>query len=241
VTEEWRRILVPLMPAEVPGANGARWRTETSMLVRSATALEILPRGCDIDPLRICEPLPLNRPFRLEQYAATTDFGGGQFLYYHASDEPLLHLNSRVHDVSRETETAGSEIPLAREEDFTAGTISLIGIPVAPQYRQTLRVYGFEPRDGAAVAIRVYANQEPEPRATVVRTLSVHQPLFWVTPQRLPVNPAYLQLDPATLASLAGATTMRVEVESLEAGLKLWSFVSITNNDTHHVTTFTVQ
>lgn len=239
--EDWRRILVPLMPAEVPGANGARWRTETSMLVRSVTAPEILPRDCDVDPQLPCEPLPLNRPFPLEQYAASTNFGGGQFLYYHASDEPLIHLNSRVHDVAREAQTAGSEIPLAREEDFTSGTISLVGIPVAPQYRHTLRVYGFEPRAGAAVVVRVYANQERDPRASVVRTLSLREPMLSVTPQQLPVHPAYLQLDPATLASLEGATTMRVEVDPLEAGLRLWSFVSITNNDTHHVTTFTAQ
>jgi hypothetical protein len=90
------------------------------------------------------------------------------------------------------------------------------------------------------VAIRVYANDETEPRAHVVRTLSV-QTGETVTDASLPLVPAYLQLDPGTLGSLEGASTIRVEVEPLDAGLRLWSFVSVTNNQTHHVTTFSAQ
>jgi hypothetical protein len=31
---------------------------------------------------------------------------------------------------------------------------------------------------------------------------------------------------------------LRVDIEPLDPTLRLWSFVSVTNNDTHHVTTF---
>jgi hypothetical protein len=31
---------------------------------------------------------------------------------------------------------------------------------------------------------------------------------------------------------------VRVDIVPFDAGLKLWSFVSVTNNETHHVTTF---
>jgi hypothetical protein len=161
-----------------------------------------------------------------------------QFLY--TVDEPHVHLNSRVWDTARETLTAGSEIPVVREADFRSTTLSLLGIPVAPHYRHTLRVYDFDGRGGARVAIRVYANDETTPRANVERTLLV-QTGEKVTDAALPLVSAYLQLDPGTLGSLEGAGTIRVEVEPLDAGLRLWSFVSVTNNQTHHVTTFSAQ
>lgn len=179
--------------------------------------------------------------------AATTGLGPftalrpgliAQFLY--TLDEQHVNVNSRVWDTARETLTAGSEIPVVREADFRPTTLTLLGVPVAPHYRHTLRVYDFDGRGGTRVAIRVYANDETTPRASVERTLSV-QTEEKVTDAALPLVPAYLQLDPGTLGSLEGAGTMRVEVEPVDAGVRLWSFISVTNNQTHHVTTFSAQ
>lgn len=207
----YRHILVPLMPAEVPGANGARWKTETT----------ILTNGVAIEP-------------------QLGTLAGGQFIYVSEADEARVQLNARVWDVARETQTAGSEIPIVREREFRSSTVVLLGIPVAPHYRHTLRVYDFEGRSGARVAIRLYADDEAVPRASVIRTLGVASDAR-ATPAQLPVHPGYLELDPASLAPLGGIDTLRVEVEPLDAGLRLWSFVSVTNNETHHVTTFSQQ
>ncbi|HEX8617376.1 MAG TPA: hypothetical protein VF911_07310 [Thermoanaerobaculia bacterium] len=207
----WRRILVPLMPAEVPGANGARWKTDTT----------ILTNGVAIEP-------------------QLGTLRGGQFIYVNEADEARVQLNSRVWDLARETATAGSEVPIVREREFTSSTIALLGIPVAAHYRHNVRIYDFDGRDGARVAIRLYANDETSPRAAVVRTLGVASAAT-ATPAQLPVHPAYLELDPASLAPLAGVNTMRVEIEPLDQGLRLWSFISVTNNETHHVTTFSQQ
>jgi hypothetical protein len=209
--EIWRRILVPLPSAQAPGANGALWTIATS----------IVTNGVAIEP----NVFPTNAPF---------------FVYVREADAPHVHLNSRVWDVSRETETAGSEVPIVREHRFSASAQSILGIPVAPQYRHTLRVYDFDGRTGTRVAIRVYVNDEPAPRASVERTLAAASNATTPTAQ-LPLHPAYLQLDPASLASLTGATTMRIEIQPLEEGVRLWSFVSATNNNTHHVTTFTAR
>ena len=93
------------------------------------------------------------------------------------------------------TQTAGSEIPIPRESDFTSTTNVLLGIPVASQYRHTLRVYNLDGQRVTPVAIRIYADAETTPRATF--------------------EGGVLQLDPAQLGSLAGATTMRIEIDSL--------------------------
>lgn len=233
----WTRLLIPLPPGVTPGNNGAQWTTKTTALLRSQ--IEVLPDGCEqIIVLCPARPLlPVGKPFDLGALQLAGE-GLGEFVYVRTQDAAQISVNSRVWDASRVTQTAGSEIPIARDDDFTSGTIVLLGIPVATQYRHTLRVYDLDGHDGARVAIRIFANAEGAPRISTTRTLSKNPSAFQTTDQLLSSHPASLQLDPAQLASLAGATSMRIEIEPLDEGSRIWAFVSVTNNDTHHVTTF---
>jgi hypothetical protein len=234
--EEWSRILIPLIGADLPGTNNALWRTEVTAMIANDTDITIAPAGCEP-----CPPsgLPLRRPFDVYEYgvAGFLRNGIGQFLYVHAADEAKLHLNSRVYDVSRTAQTAGSEIPIPRGNDFTSAPVSLLGIPVAPQYRHTLRVYDLGAHQNGQVLIRLYANGETAPRAAVVSNLSVPQGAR-PTDAGLPSHPGVIQLELGQLTPLAGISTLRVDIEPVTPGLRLWSFVSVTNNETHHVTTF---
>jgi hypothetical protein len=236
----YERVLVPLIPNLTPGTNGAQWKAETMLLLRSDEQIELRPEPCDL--FVVCAPVvptyPLRKPF--EWHSQFADDVGGQFLYTRSDDMDKLDVSSRVYDLSRLEETAGSAIAIPREDDFVARTISLLGIPIAPQYRHTLRIYDLEGRAGARVAIRVYANNESTPRANVIQTLTLSPHARKFTDAQLPTHPAYLQLDPATLASFTGATTIRIDIEPLD-GSRIWSFASITNNETHHVTTFSAQ
>ena len=74
----------------------------------------------------------------------------------------------------------------------------------------------------------------------MLRTLAT-PPYASPAPPTHPVIPGYLQLELGQLLPLAGISTVRVDVEPTDPALKLWSFVSVTNNDTHHVTTFSAQ
>jgi hypothetical protein len=235
----WTRFLVPLPPGVTPGANGAQWTTKTTGLLRSR--IDLYPTGCEwIVVLCPTRPLmPLGVPFDLGASQLVGE-GLGEFVYVRSQDASQLSVNSRVWDASRVTETAGSEIPIPRDDDFTSTTNVLLGIPVATQYRHTLRVYDLDGVDGARVAIRIYANGESAPRISTTRTLAKYPSAVQTTEQLLPSHPASLQLDPAQLVSLTGATSMRIEIEPLDEGSRIWSFVSVTNNDTHHVTTFSM-
>jgi hypothetical protein len=233
--QEWSRILLPLIGADVPGTNNALWRTEVTGLISNDTPIEIRPLACEQCPPVV---LPVRRPFDVyhEGLAGFLPSGIGQFLYVRTADEAKLHLNSRVYDVSRTAQTAGSEIPIARGNDFTSGPVSLLGIPVAPHYRHTLRVYDLDGHTGQ-VLIRLYADGATSPRATVVSNLSVPQGAR-MTAEGLPTHPGVIQLELGQLTPLAGISTLRVDIEPVTPGLRLWSFVSVTNNETHHVTTF---
>lgn len=237
--ESWRRILLPLAREYAPGANGARWRTRTTMLIRSPQALDIRPGPCDriVDP---CFPLPLETPFDIGPLIYTQG-NGGQFLYVRPGDEDKLFFNTRIYDEARLTQTAGAEIPVVREHELRTTILSLNGIPLAPQYRHTLRVYDADARADARVLIHVYAGAETTPRASVVRSLARSPETFELTSARLPSHPGYLELNPRELVALDGVDTFRIEVEPVDAGLRFWAFVSVTNNETHHVTTVTPQ
>lgn len=234
----WSQILIPLIGPDAPGLGGSLWRTEVTALIASDTPIEVRPTFCEL--VLSCGPPspPLRRPFNAYQQIAGILPGAlGQFIYVAPSDESKLYLNSRVYDVSRSEQTAGSEIPIVRARDFRGTTVSLVGIPVAPEYRHTLRIYDLDGRAGARVMIHVYADDETTPRASVLQSLTLPAGAI-TTIQDRPTHPAVLQVDLAQLASFADADTVRVDVEPFDEGLKLWSFVSVTNNETHHVTTF---
>ena len=54
----------------------------------------------------------------------------------------------------------------------------------------------------------------------------------------LPVTPGYANFADA-LPQLQGHTRVSVEIMPLAQDLRVWAFISITNNETQHVTTVT--
>lgn len=238
------RVLVPLTADDVPGNNNALWRTETTVLIASETYVDIRPHRCaELDPTLCVDPMiPQNRPFNAREIGVYGygNWPNGQFFYVREEDESKLRLNSRVYDVARLQQTAGAEIPIARQHDFVARPISLVGIPVAPQFRHTLRVYGFDAQP-ERVQISVYADAETTPRVSQTHTLGVPEAMRRFGPGVwYPSHPSFAQFQLDQLLALGGIGSLRVEIAPLDGG-RIWSFVSVTNNETHHVTTFSAQ
>lgn len=243
--ENWRMMMIPVTATGIRGANNSLWNTDLRMFIASDVAVETRPHNCDGSPIPECFPtdLPLRQEFDPRGAGRIWDGTGvglGQFFYVRAADFEKVRMNARIYDVSRETETAGAEMPIPRDDDFTNGIIDLLSIPVAPQYRHTLRVYDAEGRDRARVRIRIFAGAEAEPRVVTERTLTLAHS-GRVTTALLPTHAAVLQAELGQLLPLAGLESLRVEIEPVDPTLRLWAFVSITNNDTHHVTTVTPQ
>jgi hypothetical protein len=238
-----QRILVPLTAVDLPGNNNALWRTQTTVMLASDTNVDVRPHSCsELAPTLCIDPLlPLNRPFDIS-VIPTYRWGGspnGQFFYVPAADYGKFRANSRVFDAARLEATAGAEIPLAREHDFVDRTLSMLGIPVAPQFRHTLRVYGFDAQE-EQVQISLFVGEETVPRVVQVHTLA-KQPGSTTFAGGLPTHPSFHQLQLDQMMPLTGITApLRVDVKPLGAG-RIWSFISVTNNNTHHVTTFSAQ
>ena len=243
---DYKMYLLPLDSEIVEGANGSRWYTDTTMLLRSETNVDVRPEICELVVLdcTVSEPVPLNEPFAFYALSPRTL---GQYVYVPVADADKVNANTRTYDSSRSTSTGGAEIPFVAEDDFASGTTSLLGIPLEPDNRYTLRIYDAEGR-GGRVLVHVYAqvpfdpprsgNQEKKPRKTfAVNLLPGGLPHETTTTALLPVHPATAQINPIAGIDLAGVHRLRIDIEPLDQGLRLWSFVSITNNRTHHVTT----
>ena len=239
---QWRMRLVPTSLLPVNGANNSRWTTDITMFVRSGELIEIEPDGCEpgAPECAFSGDAPLRQPFDPRRHFPAS-FVGGHFVWVRADRFDEVSVNARVYDANRITQTAGAELPIPRDDEFTSDVITLLDIPVAAQFRHTLRIYDDAARDGVQVLIRIYADDEIEPRVVMTQTLRSKDAALRAGTARLPVYPAMAELQLSQLLPLEGLESLRVELQPLGNGTRLWSFVTITNNETHHVTTVTPQ
>ena len=109
-----------------------------------------------------------------------------------------------------------------------------------------LRLYDVDARDGSTARLRFYG---VNPATDVPFKFGGPSPqldplLLEMTvalkAERRPGTPlfdlAYAQLSLGSLPEMQGRDRIRIEVTPLTSGLRLWAFVSVTNNETQHVT-----
>jgi hypothetical protein len=155
-----------------------------------------------------------------------------------------LSFELRFRDLSRQAQTWGTELPVARERDFRTGKISLVDIPISDGFRQLLRVYSLND-DGQAALVRVRAyairadRDLPSGPPDVFLGQSVF-PLQFVAPGSPSGAPGFLAVgDLSAIASLNAVQRIRLEIEPVSQGLSLWAFVTVVNNETQHATVIT--
>jgi uncharacterized repeat protein (TIGR01451 family) len=241
---DWSRILVPLADRETPGALGSLWKTEIRGVLETTGVLPPMePNGCGAleDP---CSPPPLNRLFDAFDEQFVIDGLGPQFIFIARAQADVLRMSTRVYDASKSATTAGAFVPMPWDEDFEPESLSLVGIPAAPEFRSTLRIYDLSGVDGSEVEYMLYGDEESQPfHAGTWRLLNDDAGSF-ATTALLPRYPASVQVD---LSALVPAKYSRVRVamrtvthdNANDPPMKIWGFVSITNNQTSHVTVVT--
>ncbi|HJQ36492.1 MAG TPA: hypothetical protein VKB93_05090 [Thermoanaerobaculia bacterium] len=233
----WSRVLVPLTETDIPGANGSLWKTELTGLIDSTSVVTIAPEGCGAleDP---CQVPPAGTTFDLRRESIIrTDFPA-QFIYVRKPEGKKLIVSTRVYDASKSSETAGAFVPTARDEDFSAEGFNVIGVPVAPQFRSTLRVYDATASVDGRVQFALFGDEESVPFHMGVAQLVSDPNRITFTTALLPAHPSIAQLDLSPLIP-SRYSRVRVRVAGEDATLRLWGFVSVTNNQTSHVTVIT--
>jgi hypothetical protein len=144
-----------------------------------------------------------------------------------------LEFALRVRDVSRQSDSWGTEVPMVREDRAFRRPFDLLNVPLQARFRQMLRIYDFEDRTGGTVRVQYYDMTTGQLLKESVVTLLAPTGIF---------TPAYLQSDVfSQLGDRPGVDRIRVRISPTSDAQRLWAMVSVTNNVTQEVTMITPQ
>lgn len=248
--EEYERVLVPVYSAiPAPGAFGSLWSTELWLRNNGQTPVDVrhYDYGCILATCAPTPPTPPNVTFR-PRIGESPPGLRGKLMFVERRRATDVAFGLRVRDLSRQAQTAGTEIPVVREEKFTSGIIALPDVPVSGNFRHVVRIYGLDPTRAGSVLLRVYginpAARIPQDPAIVPDRLLgqtvVH--LQVAGPAYFPNHPSFAEIGNLnSIASPAGDERVLVLVEPLTEGLRIWAFASVVHNETQHLTVISPQ
>lgn len=230
------QILLPLvLSAPVSGAYGSIWKGEVLFFNASSEEVPVSAPNCNPFVLTPCPP-----PLRLlpQSTQAPTLYplpgpAGGVLIYVPRRNIHDVDISLRVQDISRQAQTWGIAIPVVRSTDYQS-VARLNGIPTDSRFRTTLRVYDYGGSSGSPITVRIFDPSSAQPLVDTRLELRAAQ-----DPQ---TYPGYLQIDGLTdvFPAIRGHEVVRVEVASASIPPRpLWAFLSVTNNETQHVTLIT--
>lgn len=243
------RVLLPLyLEHPLPGAYGALWQSDfaihngsgRSYIIESCSPVD--GSVCILNLLADEELLPNETQTALPvRYPKPENGAEGAVVYLLPEGAPPggadgLSFQIRVRDSSRSATSAGTEVPVVRENAFRTATLHLLDVPIDRRFRVLLRLFEMN-LDRAEFAVRVFD------QATNV-LLSEMQVTTSTPPQgTLRFRPGYVQIAQLTpsLGIDSEPMQLRVEVAPLTAGSAFWSYVSVTNNESQQVTLVTPQ
>ncbi len=218
------QFLLPVFIEPVKGAYGSEFRTDLHGLNAGGNQLlEVwgLETSCRTTP-PICnwlaDPMVFLEPGRFS--ADIADYGPyqtgtpGRFIEVPRQQKDDLSLSLRVYDTSRSAENFGTEIPVVRTTDFYRKSFGLAGVPLDARFRNTLRLYA----TGPTTVYLLVGNDAHQIE------LRAGEHVF---------DPAYAQFT----AFPAGSGTIHVLAAGKENGPAVWGFITVTNNETQHITT----
>lgn len=243
---DFARVLLPIALPPTPGGYGSLWVTELTAFADVAEEFRMFPLSyfCPITcpaPDPFGEGVPVRTTFHPNLQLDARQPNPGYLLYMPREVETKVSFQLRIRDTSRELQTWGTEIPVVRESELRTERTQLLDVPVGATFRQWLRVYDADARSGSRVAVRVYGGPHGDVLlAEKELTLTVPANNNTASVLQLPVRPGFAQLMIGdAFPEAAGQTTVRLEITPLTSPLRYWAFVSVTNNDTQHVTTIT--
>lgn len=261
----YERVLIPVLLGEpVAGAFGSQWTTD--LVIRNESdeyvwIIQSAPSGC----VASCQPTaPPHTLLRQSLVVTQNPNPLGNFLYIGRPGQGKVSLGLRVQDVSRQASTWGTAVPIVQEKDVFTGKLQLLNVPINGNFRAAIRVYDFDTSTSnpTAVRMRVYemCGVGPfdntvafpcNPAPPLVDTVIPLQPSGQNASLTYPSYPGVAFVADLTsayppLAQLAprpsdptGIARVRIDLDPVTPGLRIWAFASVTHNETQHVTVIT--
>lgn len=235
-TRRYERRLLPIQLEAVngiPGANGSLWRTFLVGRNESDRHVRVVQNPAATCSIGGCPPEDAAPRSTFTPQVFGDQTHPGAFVYIDAVGAETLFLNLRVQDLSRQSQTWGTQIPVVQERDFHASAFQLLNVPTNTDFRINLRLYDYEGTDGVQARISIVPISGAGVLASEILRLSA--------PQRTlphPSYPAYAEVTSLTdrYPQIQSAGRVRIVIEPLTTGSRIWAFASVTNNNTQHVT-----
>lgn len=231
-------VLLPVFTAPVPGAFGSEFRTDFRARLVKGTEARIYGQRypCVVtcaqtgdEPYVLTTQGPDADPTSVDQTG-----NPGALLYLPKSEAGRVVMNLRAYDTSRSADNFGTEIPVVPASAFAKGWdgITLIGVPSDSRFRNTLRIYGY---GEGATPLTVTIEGENGLRLE-------HELDLPAQPDRF--HPGYVEWTNFP----ADAGMLRVSIAPVVPPISApipppdrWAFLSVTNNETQHITLVTPQ
>ncbi|HXI12043.1 MAG TPA: IPT/TIG domain-containing protein [Thermoanaerobaculia bacterium] len=249
----YERFLIPTLiqePAGLPGAFGSLWQTVLTIFDPYGPQMRAT-QSPDADCAIPCISQATGMAYATPVFSVGP--GGSAFLYLERAPQALFpdvsgaeqfFANLRVRDLSRQSQTAGTEIPLVRDRNAKVRVINLLNVPTDRRFRRKVRVFEFEGINGTAVLATLYSKAPGIglPLGTKRLTLSGAT----INEDGYVTRPAAAEFDitPEEFPMLVGEDNIRVELTTTAfptTATRIWGYVTIVNNETQHVTLVTPQ
>jgi hypothetical protein len=248
---DFEKILLPIAgTGATPGGYGSLWMNDFWVFNKSsAAAIFADTTNCDLRfggaACELTWDVPSNSQSRGD-FAVLPGDPPGLLLYLNKANSAATMFNLRVQDISRQAETWGTELPVVREAQFRTDRIELLNIPIDSRFRQTLRIYDPDAHERVTFRVTFFdttavARGEERSGGTLIADIVVDAQAGKTYRPNFPRVPSVAQLSTfrQLLPQFTATERVRVEVQPVTEGVRFWAFVSVTNNDTQHVTTVT--
>lgn len=225
------RILVPLAVglSGEPGGYGSIWKSELHAFNRGTGPVTVLTSAS----LCILGSCPTGR-FVIPP-GESREIGSSEPTMLLVSDGVAgdLSLNARVFDESRNRVDWGTELPLVSTESVNH-EFALLNVPVRSGFRLLLRLY--ESSGGGDVEVLIRTRNAATGLIIKQTTVTLEGRFY-----EDPFDFAHTQLSLDDALGAEGEGFVHIEVVALQPSRQIWGFVSVTHNETQHVTLVTPQ
>jgi hypothetical protein len=140
----YERVLIPVFISG-PGAQGAQWETSVTITSTAEETVELARPALLYHQDRFCDLACAKRsliPLAAVGVSRHLEHPAGLLLWVPRSmARGELNANIRVWDTARNATSAGTYVPLVREDDLSTGKNVLLDVPVGPGFRASLRLY----------------------------------------------------------------------------------------------------
>jgi hypothetical protein len=233
---EYRKFLLPLTPATVLGADGARW--DVTLTLSNAS----------FDPLSLfcftgqCQPIEARTVHRVAAPPASTILPGLMYVPVDQSRRTFAALRSRNTTPNSEEINFVSEIPVVHENDFRSEVVEIAAVPIEANYRHMLRVYDANANENAEVRVRIFGmlNGQIVTGALVDTVLTLRTNRGSASPYARPDEPSWAALaDFGDMPEVRNYQEVHIRIESESDNMAMWAFATATNNTTQRFAVYT--